>query len=145
MRIALLTTGLLAGLVVLLSAFVLDEGEVVTLTTASPSGVRYETSLWVVEDAGSLWLRSGLPDAHWLERLRLQPEITVARHGKPVAYQAVPVDDAAVRARVNEAMAVKYGAAAHFVAQLVALERSVPIRLDPSSAAPATAAPSAHP
>ena len=34
-------------------------GEVVTLTTLDAEGARHETSLWIVEDDGSLWLRAG--------------------------------------------------------------------------------------
>lgn len=145
MRIALLATGVLAALVVLLSAFALDEGEVVTLTTTNAAGARFETSVWVVEDGGSLWLRSGRPDAQWLARLRARPEISIARHEERAAYRAVPLDDDGARSRVNAAMAEKYGAADRILARFVPLERSVPIRLDPSAETPAAAAPTAHP
>lgn len=145
MRIALLLTGIVAALVVLLSAFGLDEGEVVTLTTVSPSGARFETSVWLVEDGGSLWLRSGRPDAQWLARLRARPEITIARDEERLAYRAIPLDDDAARSRVNAAMAEKYGVADRILARFVPLGRSVPIRLDPSTETSPPAAPSAHP
>jgi hypothetical protein len=143
MRTALLATGIFAALVVLGSAFVLDEGEVVTLTTTNETGVRYETSVWVVERDGALWLRSGRPDAQWLARLRARPEVTVMRQRERAAYHAVPLDDTAARRAVNEAMATKYGAVDRILARFVPLDRAVPIRLDPSSGPPAAS--SAHP
>jgi len=144
MRVALLATALFAALVVLTSAFVLDEGEVVTLQTSNASGASFETSVWVVEDAGSLWLRAGRGNATWLARLRVRPEVTIERHGERRAFHAVPVEDDGARERVNAGMAAKYGAADRILARFVDHSRSVPIRLDPSASAPAGAT-SAHP
>jgi hypothetical protein len=141
MRLALIATGLFAALVVLGSAFAVDEGEVVTVLTSNPRGAEYETTLWVVEQGGALWLRSARPDSQWLARLRAKPDIVVLRGEERRAYHAVALDDADARARVNAAMTAKYGAAARVLARFVDLDRSIPIRLDPSAQAPAPATP----
>jgi len=145
MRLALLAAGLLAALVVLVSAFGLDEGEVVTLQTSNAAGASYDTSVWVIEDAGSLYLRAGRGDATWLARLRERPEIRIERHGERLAFLAVPLDDPAARERVNAAMAAKYGAADRILGRFVDLSRSVPIRLDPSATTTAAPTTPSHP
>lgn len=60
-------------------AFIEIGREVVTLRTQRPDGTWHTTRLWVVEDAGSLWLRSG--GAGWTERFEGDPVVEIERGG----------------------------------------------------------------
>ena len=104
-------------------------GEVVTLRTFQENGLSRETSLWIVEDRGRLYLRAGTPESGWLARLAEHPQVELVRDGASTAYRAVLVPRQ--RARVNELMAEKYG----WGESLVALSRDSAkvtiVRLDP--------------
>jgi hypothetical protein len=142
-RAAVLMIGcLIGGLVV--GVLLVPEGEVATLSTLAADGVEHETQVWVVEGdglpddaAGVVFLRAGSPDASWLARLRARPEVALERGEERRAYLAVPESDAALRERVNRAMAAKYGVADRLIAFVFDQRRSTPIRLvpDPSRAA----------
>ena len=137
MRAAVLTIGcLIGGLVV--GVLLVPEGEVATLATVAADGVEYETQVWVVQgdglpdaSAGVVFLRAGSPEASWLERLRARPQVALERGEERRAYLAVPEDDAALRERVNRAMASKYGVSDRLIALVFDRGRSVPIRLVP--------------
>lgn len=131
MKIPLLLAGLTVALVVFVTAFGIDEGEVVNLSTVDASGAQFETQLWIIEHDGHLYLRAGRPAARWLARLRAHPEVEIERDGATSAYRAVPVDDPATRVAVNRAMAEKYGQADHLVARIFDRNHAVPIRLEP--------------
>jgi len=136
-RLVLLLAAFLVGAVVLGSRFGVDEGEVVTLTTVTPDGARYDTQLWIVERPDGLWLRSGSPNAHWLARLRAEPRVEVRRGDTLLYFDAVPADDPVVREDVNRRMAEKYGRADRWLAWLIDRSRSVPIHLEPRERDPA--------
>ncbi len=132
MRLLLLAAGLFAAGIVLVSAFGVDEGEVVTLVSVDGAGARYETTLWIVEIDGTHWLRATRPDAAWLTRLKERPEVEVRRREKASEpFRASPVDTADERRTVNDAMARKYGAADGILRRFVDVDRAVPVRLDP--------------
>jgi hypothetical protein len=82
-------------------------GEVVTLTTLDGDGTRHETSLWIVEDDGSLWLRAGNSGSSWLTRLTLEPRVEVSRAGETASYRAEIVPERSQR--IDEKMADDYG------------------------------------
>ena len=137
MRAAVLTIGCLIGALVL-GVMLVPEGEVATLATVASDGAEYETQVWVVEGnglpdvaAGVVYLRAGSPDASWLTRLRARPEVALERGEERRAYLAVPEDDAALRERVNQAMAAKYGVSDRLIAYVFDRGSSVPIRLVP--------------
>jgi len=130
MRFFLLLVAAVVGLV-LLGATLLDEGEVVHLTTRNAKGAHYETSLWCVEWDAALWLRAGSERAGWLARLRAQPEVQLERAGKQHHFTATPVFDEATRQGVNAALAAKYGAPDRWIGRLFDRAHAVPIRLEP--------------
>ena len=133
MRFVRILAGI-AGVLLLLVCgyFVMAEsGEVVVLETRDAAGV-HETRLWVVDDGGSVWLRTGDPNSPWLSRLRANPDVAVTRAGERREYRAVPVDDAATRDRINALTLEKYGAAEKIL-RAVMMDTSgvTPIRLEP--------------
>lgn len=142
MKILLVLAGLTVATVVFVTAFGIDEGEVVNLSTVDARGAQFETQLWIIEQDGHLYLRAGRPAARWLARLRAHPEVKIERGGTSSAYRAVPVDDPATRELVNRGMAEKYGQADRLIARLFDHSRSVPIRLEPLG--PGEGAGSAH-
>lgn len=104
-------------------------GEVVTLYTRAAQGREYQTSLWVVEQQGRLWLRAGRPGSGWLKRLVETPEVRVERAGVVGDYRAVVVMPQ--RERINALMADRYGWADQLIGLLRDPEAVTPIRLDP--------------
>jgi hypothetical protein len=141
MRWAVLFIGIAIGSVVLavlaVDYWLLDEGEVATLTTHAAGGEEFETQVWVVDGAALaepddvLFLRAHRADAAWLERLVARGEVEIQRDGWARAYRAERVDDAALRDRLNEAMAEKYGLADRLLAPIFDPAISVPVRLVP--------------
>ncbi len=111
-------------------------GEVVVLTTQDASGAPRETRLWVVDDAGSMWLRAGQARNAWLRRLQANPSVRVERAGQVGNYRAVPVAEDAARLRVHELMAEKYGWADHLIGLIRDGAASIAVRLDPAEAPP---------
>ena len=130
MRALLLAVGIAVAVIVIASNS-LDEGEVVTLVTKSDNGAAYDTQLWIVEWNGQLYLRVGSPNAHWLERLRANPQVTLQRGGAALTFTALPKDDSETREAVNARMAAKYGYADRLWGYLGDRGRSVPILLEP--------------
>ncbi|MEN8183859.1 MAG: hypothetical protein ABFS46_15125 [Myxococcota bacterium] len=129
--------GAVVGLFVLLLLGQLvasESGEVLVLETLDAEGQPHETRIWVVDDAGAIWVRGG-SDAGWVGRLLVTPEIRAERAGHQAAFRAVPDRDPAARDRVNALMREKYGFADLFIAVSLGdadREGALPIRLDPS-------------
>ncbi len=135
MRAATLTIAAVVALVVI-SALLLDEGEVVTLTTNGPSGAERETQLWIVANGDALYLRASSDGSEWLARVEAAPEVTLDRGEEKRRFRATPERRAEVRERVNRAMAEKYGFADRLVGLVADAEQSVPVRLEPLGPAP---------
>jgi hypothetical protein len=132
MRLLLLAVGILAAAIVTLSAFAIDEGEVVTLVSVDGANAQFETSVWIVAVDGVQWLRATRPDALWLARIRNHPEVEIVRGGhRRESFLATPIDGLEERTEINEEMARKYGAADGILRRFVDADRSVPVRLDP--------------
>lgn len=104
-------------------------GELVTLRSADSMGVETETTLWVVDDAGAIWLRSGNPNTGWLERIESRPEVQLERDGEWHDYRATPVPGGTER--INALMAEKYGWADMVIGLIRDSSNAVPVRLDP--------------
>lgn len=130
MRQLILTLGILLA-VVAIGAGVINEGEVVQLTTYDARAHVHETDLWIVDVDGRRYVRADLPGADWLERLRAHPEVKLRRDDLEERVSARPVEDPGVREAVARAMAEKYG----FVDDLVGILRDedavVPVILEP--------------
>lgn len=119
-------------------AVAIDEGEVVALTTFDASGKEHLTPLWIVEVDGRSYLRAAAPDNGWLQRLRAEPRAILTRDDGPHPVTATPLPEAAVRERINRAMAEKYGASDRLWSALFERSRSVPVLLEPRAADAAT-------
>ena len=87
------------------------------------------TTLWVVEDEQSLWIRAESRDRLWLDFLRGSPRIELRRGGRTASYRASLQDSARVRAYVDPMFRAKYGFADH-LRDLVAERETIPIRLE---------------
>ena len=107
-RVVMITVAILAVLLVVASRLI-DEGEIVKVTTLDSSGRDQVTEVWIVDLDGGSYLRAGSPDAAWLARVRAHPEITVHRGDRDAKYRAVCDEGASIRGRVNLAMSEKYG------------------------------------
>jgi hypothetical protein len=108
-----------------------ESGEVVVLETHDAAGA-HATRVWVVDDGGFAWLRTGDAKATWLVRIRSNPEVAVTRGGERRDYRAVPVDDAATRDRINALTLDKYGLAEEILrALMMDPAGATPIRLEP--------------
>ncbi len=82
--------------------------EVVVLHSHGEDG-EHETRLWVVDDAGHAWLRTGASNATWLPRIRSNPDVELERSGQTRAFRATVVDAPESVARIDELMLAKYG------------------------------------
>ncbi len=106
-------------------------GEVVVLHTRDPVGADVTTHLWVVDDAGSAWLRSGLPTSGWFVRLEANPEVVVERGGQASRYRAVPVGTPEARDRIHALMREKYGWADRLIGAARDGSASIAVKLEP--------------
>jgi hypothetical protein len=107
-----------------------ESGEVVVLRTFV-GGDAQETRLWIVDDAGTSWLRAGQPSAGWYQRVLQNPDVEVERGGQTFEYRAFPVEGGPAAQHVNSLMFDKYGWAEQVIGILIDRSRSVAIRLDP--------------
>ena len=113
-----------------LQVFASEGGEVVVLYT-DDGETEATTRLWVVDDAGAIWLRSGAGgDSGWFQRLEDNPHIGLERGGQRRRYLATPVPEKT--ARINALMREKYGWRDRVIGLTVAgREDAVAIRLVP--------------
>ncbi len=129
---------LVAAIVVLVVGFfgivylASESGEVVTLRSKDASGQQHATRLWVVDQGGAEWVRTGHAEKGWFLRLVADPQVELERAGTRSLRTAVPVRDPAVVRAVNEAFAQKYGAANWIVGLSGDPSKRVPVRLDPA-------------
>ncbi len=129
MRIAIFTIGLLVGGLVL-GALLVDEGEVVTVTSHESNGYAFETQLWIVETAQGAYLRANSPDAEWLARVRTDPHVELHRGEEVGHFVVVPETDPQVLSSVNAAMAAKYRTSDRLLGLLFDRGSMVPLRLE---------------
>lgn len=121
-----------AALLFVISVLAASEGgeEIVTLTTVESDGSELATRLWIVDDGGFAWLRSGMPDTRWLRQIESIPEVVVERGDEAIRHQAVPVRDSKVRDRIHSLMRNKYGWADRWVSLIRDGTQSVAVRLE---------------
>lgn len=132
---ALQWIGVALGVLVVASGalyFVMAERvEVVVLHTRDAAG-EHETRLWIVDEAGSAWLRTSADNASWLPRLRATPAIEVERQEVLQPFTAVVLADPATVARIDERTLAKYGWSESLLRVLMPEGHAqVAIRLDP--------------
>ena len=132
MKILLRTLGGFLGLLLVggVAQFVASEsGEVVVLTTTDTAGTSHQTRVWVVDHAGTTWLRAGAEVQAWYGRLLEHPEVEVERDDNRQRYTAVP--QPVNRKLINDLMRDKYGWADQFIGVLFGRDDAIPIRLNP--------------
>jgi len=126
---------MLGGLLALLlfvgvAQFVASEsGEVVVLTTTDAAGTSHQTRVWVVDHAGTTWLRAGAEMQAWYGRLLQHPEVEVERGEDRERYTAVP--QPGDRKLINDLMRDKYGWADQLIGALFGRDDAIPILLNP--------------
>ena len=112
--------------------FAMAERVEVVVVHTHDAGTDHATRVWIVDDAGAGWLRTGADNASWLPRLRTNPAIEVERHGATQPFTAVVTEDPATVARIDEATLVKYGWSESLLRSISGPgHRQVAIRLDP--------------
>ncbi|MCR9097655.1 MAG: nitroreductase family deazaflavin-dependent oxidoreductase [bacterium] len=107
--------------------------ETADLHTTDARGGGLQTSVWVVDVTGDLWIRATDPEALWYARLRANPDVQLVRDGRRVPCRALIVDG--FDDQVDEAMREKYGRADELIAWVRDPSEFVAIRLDPVRAA----------
>jgi hypothetical protein len=116
----------LGGALYLLS----ESREVVILHSRDAGGGDRTTHLWVVDDAGKAWLRSGGPDRGWFVRVKANPDVLVERAGEKRAYVATIDASPETTARVDQLMREKYGWIDALIERLEGGFDSIAVRLD---------------
>lgn len=110
-------------------------GETVQLETFDERGNAFPTTLWVVDLHEEPWIRAGDPEAGWLQRLKVSPQVFLTRDGQRMPYRAELSDEGA--GRINEAMREKYGRADQLIELIHEPDAVVAVRLiKPSSFEP---------
>jgi hypothetical protein len=111
MRVVKAVATIVALLVVALAGLYFAMAERVEVVVLHHHGERdvQTVRLWVVDDAGQAWLRTGASNASWLPRVRAHPEVELERGGELQRFTAVVLGDAETVARVNRLTLQKYG------------------------------------
>jgi hypothetical protein len=110
-HVALAVAILVAVAVTAHMAFIEIGREVVVLRTQRPDGTWQETRLWVVDDAGSVWLHSG--GEKWRERFLGDPIVELERGDQIRRYRAHAVPGP--HPRIDRLLREKYGLADRWV------------------------------
>ncbi len=147
MRTVMILLGAFVG-ASLLFTWMIAWGEIVMLVTWDAEQ-EVATPLWIVSVEGDSYLRATNADAAWLVRMKKAPPgaarvgNVALREGSTAVHVDVPwlatqEDDAGIRARVDEAMAEKYGLAFRVWSWIEGEPEgeSVPVRLDPVALPP---------
>jgi hypothetical protein len=88
----------------------LERTEEVQIEPRSPDGRSSQpVTIWVVVDGGDVYVRSARgPKGRWYQALLKHPRGVLHAGQREIPFHAVPVNDAATIARVNEAYRRKY-------------------------------------
>lgn len=105
-------------------------GEVVVLTTSDDTGTTLETRLWIVDHNGEAWLRAGMDQAGWYNRILKNSSVTLVRNDRSASYTAVPVPVAT--ASISSLIREKYGWGDALISWALGRKAAVAVRLDPT-------------
>lgn len=111
-----------------------EQTEVAVLRTHDDAGEPFETKMWVVDVDGIPYVRIGRPGRGWGERAKAHPDVELIRGGVTVPCTAEVVEDPALRRRIDEAFAAKYGWVDWWYG-VVVRSHAVALRLDPRPSA----------
>ena len=109
MKILFWSAGILIGLFLLGLGVVQvasERVEVVEMHTIDHQGEPMVTRLWIVDDDGQQYLRSGNGTSLWFQRIQINPNFEVTRNGETKVYTAVLRPDK--RDHINALMHQKY-------------------------------------
>ena len=132
MRIVLRVLAMLTALIVavlVMQQIAAESGEVAVVTTVDAVGDANTTRLWVVDLDGLQYLRAGMPQSAWYQRLLATPMVEVRRGDAVGTYRAKPA--LARVPEIDRLMREKYGWADAYIGFLFGRDESVPIRLEP--------------
>lgn len=99
--------GLTAAIV--LAVLLPDKGEVIRLVTRDTEGQLRDTELWIADLEGQAYFRAGSPRVAWLARLESGVPSYLDRQGRMIEIATQVDHDPKLIARLNRAMAEKYG------------------------------------
>ncbi len=112
------------------SALRVGSRDVGVLRTFDVQGSDLYTTLWVVDDAGFVWIRASRPDRKWLLHVEQNPNVELRRSGRQHAYRAKVFDNPEARAYVAPRFREKYGLADRWREWRDGND-TIPIRLQP--------------
>lgn len=122
--------GIAAGILAL-QTLASERIEVVELHTVAQGGEKMVTRLWIMDDGGYAYLRTGADGSGWYDRVVANEEIQLTRNDQTLTYTVVPRPDKS--AQINALMRQKYGWGDAFMDLLVgSREGSVPLELHPA-------------
>jgi hypothetical protein len=102
--------------------------EVVTLHATSAH--EHYAKLFVVDDPPWVWIRAERPNRLWLASVRENPEVTVLRGDREIAYHAEVWNGEGEHNRIDELFRAKYGLFDRLSAWIWRRD-AVPVRLEP--------------
>ncbi len=104
--------------------------EVVELHTVDSEGEQQTTRLWIVDDEGYAYLRTGADGSGWFTRLQENGTFELTRAGETRRYEAQLRQDKS--ARINELMQAKYTWGDTLIGVLAgSREGAIPVELHP--------------
>ena len=134
MKILFWSAGILIGLFLLGLGVVQvasERVEVVEMYTLDDQGEPMVTRLWVVDDEGQQYLRSGNGTSLWFERIQENGNFEVTRNGKSAVYTGVLRRDK--RDHINALMHQKYTWGDSLISAVTgARDKAIPVELHPS-------------
>lgn len=117
-----------AGIIVA-GTWMIDEGEIVKITTHDARGREHVTELWIVDLPSGTYLRSGREDSGWLTRVRNDSKVVLERGEQTESCRAEPLDSSQLAGEVARAMADKYGLSDRLWELVADRSSQVPVRL----------------
>lgn len=108
-----------------------ESGEVIVIRTLGSDGVPSETRIWIVEEAGAIWVEAATPERDFLRDIIQNDQIEIVRGGQVRAYTALVSSEPGSHDFIRGLMKEKYGLADWWIGLFFETARSVAIRLEP--------------
>lgn len=133
MKILFWSAGVLIGLFVLglgVVQFASERIEVVEVRTLDDQSEAIITRVWIVDDGGQQYLRSGNGTSDWFERIQENATFEVTRNGKTDIYTAELRHDK--RDHINDLMHQKYTWGDSLISLMTgSRDAAIPVELHP--------------
>ena len=112
----------------------LDIAQEIRIETHRHDGKTRSTVIWIVVDAGEVFVRSVRGDAgRWYQEALADPNVTIDDTGRRLEGHAVPVHDPASIARIDAGLKRKYTGADGFDSMFLPAVVAANFRIDPAS------------